>query len=1091
MKKLTGTGILGFLCIAALALSGCDMSLVSPGNLPVAARQNSTPTQDDIARQVAEMERNGHYLMLYHLPSGVTKDLVKNVAVSDGSTAVALPDRATPILVAPDSVYANVYIPLAAVSGGQFSRTGSFITAFSVHIDALTKITVTSAHNVLVNFVDGKGTLDIEKLIKTNPDIVQAIPDPEAEQNINDITSSGGYIRFFNLPRNVSKNSFSNISVSNAAGIIGRPADYQAIAVRKNVLDAEAFVAANALSGARFSESGSFFVAFSVVADAVTHIIVQPSYASLYEFVEGAASVDVSGAPQAPVKPPVIPHALLITGLPLTTGPANVHDVLIHNSAGPVAKCADYSKVSMLSYNGSRAAAVPLVYDNNRAFNGLDFADSGNFIVSFTVYPDAERVISVSLENYCLVPFTGGNAVVDVSNIPPVPRNCLTITNLPANVQPRDVASVFVWNQAGKVAKCQGYNLLEIVPTGPSTANLIIPLVYDNADTVLFAETGPYFVTFDLNIDALTRLTVNEAEKVLVSFTGGKGVLDAATLTPALPLPYFTLIGLPRNTVRGNISNVLVYNSVGVIAKCADYQGIIITRNDESASAMIPLAYQATNEYFRDTGHFIVTFTVNGDIFFQLTKTREDELVVEFIDGSGEFDLSAEFGFFSGGLVNPGDTAAPVLKSGTVFEMNRRYVKLTANTPVQNAAFPTARVVYVYATLSGSSFWFSYSDTPPVWNESKKGWYLGESRALYKMVYLKDPETRYVAKTYIADDWQAYERYTINDINYTNIDLQAQKVYSLSGSANPARQTYTVTSGWHVMHLAGGGGGGGGGIDGHDSANYVGGHGGAGGAICELVYMPEAAPLAVFTGSGGYASGYIVYGEYQSAGGGGGGSGTYLYSANGYFLCAGGGGGGGGASASGNRIGGGGGAGGSVGSGGGGGAGTGYNDSWYQTGAGAGNSFSGGGNHLSSNGGKGGGYNGGAGGITNSFTGSANPFGNPLTETPITASGAGVYWEPGNALGYTTGTHLGKGAGAGYAEYNNSLLYPWKSTNDANGTGGAGAANGNGANGGAGGNNRNALRGGGGAAGVRGAAVDGTGSAGSAGGSGFVSIYHL
>jgi hypothetical protein len=121
-------------------------------------------------------------------------------------------------------------------------------------------------------------------------------------------------------------------------------------------------------------------------------------------------------------------------------------------------------------------------------------------------------------------------------------------------------------------------------------------------------------------VDALTRIAVSAADNVLVTFTGGKGTLDAATLPQTLPVPYFTITGLPKNTVKGNFSEVFLYNAVGKIAKCADYQAILISRDSNSASAMIPLVYNENSggsgqtEYFRDSGQFAVTFSINVDI---------------------------------------------------------------------------------------------------------------------------------------------------------------------------------------------------------------------------------------------------------------------------------------------------------------------------------------------------------------------------------------------------------------------------------------------------------------------------------------------
>jgi hypothetical protein len=1034
-----------------------------------------------IADQVAELERNGQYLMLYHLPAGVTADMISAVSVTDGVSSAAVPGPSRDFLIAPDSVYVNAYIPLTRPQGGAFTRTGSFIVSFTVHIDALTRITLTKAHGVMVAFTGGQGVLDVEWLLRTHPDTADESPDPETERQIEDIIAGGGYIRFVNCPRNVSYNSFSAVSVSTASGIIGRPSDYQAIAVRKHLLNAEAFVPiVSSQDGRTFRESGSFYAAFSITADALIRVIVQPSYALLYQFEEGAAEVDVSQAPEAPAKPPVLPHYLAIGGLPQVTHASNVLNVFVYNGAGIVAKCPDYTRISMVPYNGRQTALIPLVYDNNRAFNGQEFNDSGTFFVSFTVYPDAEQMITVTLENNCLIAFTEGGAYLDVSNIPPAPRNCLTITNLPWNFQYLNVADVFVHNQAGKIAKCQGYNLLEIEQTGPTATTVRIPLVYDNDEARLFAETGPYYVSFDMNVDALTRIVIAKADNILVSFTNGKGTLDASSLPQALPTPYFTIMGLPRNTVKGNFSEVFLYNAAGIIARCADYQSIIITRGSSSASAMIPLVYNnSPAEYFRDSGQFAVTFTINVDINTQIIKTRADSFAVEFTDGSGDLDLSSDYGYFSGGLVNPADLTAPVLKSGTVFEMNGAYVKLTANTAVQPADFPSARIIYVYAVKTAGNLSFVYSDTAPVWNEVKKGWYDGNRRALYKLVYLKDTAVKYAAKTLMDDPWKTFDHYPVD--NAAMMNIAGSQVYSLSGASNPGPQAYTAQAGWYAVILKGAGGGGGGGIDGYSSYDALGGYGGAGGAAAELVYLDEGRSLTLFTGGGGIGSGAMRYSttaeNRQSGGGGGGGSGSFVYASGGYFLCAGGGGGGSGGGGYSFAQGGYGGAGGSAGSGGGG-----HHGGNYPL------ILGGNGNHAyGSHGGRGGGAGGGSGG---SFI-AAEEFYPPGRGTSYGPAATAWGYQGILLLPYETAP-TDNGAAA-YTQYNPPD--DWKNTAGANGQGANGQvfldthANGN--NGGAGGNNRNGLRGGGGAGGAWGVISTGAASAGGQGGAGSIVIYKL
>jgi hypothetical protein len=876
--------------------------------------------------------------------------------------------------------------------------------------------------------------------------------DQDTEDRIDAITAAGGYVRFFNLPRNVSKNKFSAVTVS-GTGVIARCPDYEAIAVRKNVLSAEAFVPlVSTRGGASFTDSGAYYTSFTVSIDALNQITVDSSRALLFTYTEGVTEIDVTALPPPVENPPAAPHALTLTGLPDTAAPANFLDVLVYNSEGVVAKCPDYTKITVSSFNGTRAAVIPLVYDNNKAFNGQDFSDSGSFIVTFSLFADALHGIVVLPENNCLIPFDNGSAVADLSGVPSVPRNYLTITNLPPNLQELNVKDVSVFDQSGKIGLCQDYGALVILPNGP-TSTLKIPLRYSAVDRP-FGETGSYYIAFDLNVDALTRIRISEADRVIAGFLSGNAVLDASLLPQGAPLPFLTVLGLPKNTAKNNFSDVFLYNAAGKIAKCTDYLEITITKNGDFASAMIPLVYNDNaKEYFRDSGTFIVTFTVNVDVVTQIIKSFSDSLTAEFSDGSGIVDLSSDYGYFSGGLSNPLDASPPVIKKGTVFEINGGYVQLQKDTPVKPAAFQNTSLVYIYALQKPGGVEFEYSDEAPVYVPAKKAYYSGVRRALFKLVYLRDAVDQYVAKTYIGDGWTQFDHYPVTLPDLATISLPS--AYSLSGSGNPAARTLTLRPGGYIFVLSGAGGGGGGGINGEGSRDRYGGTGGAGGFVSELTLLSQETSFSVFTGQGGNGSGYISYGYYQGAGAGGGGSGTFLFSPEGYFLCAGGGGGGGGGSAN-DGGGGGGGAGGSIGAGGGGGNGGGDYESWSD--------------YYDYYPGSPGGSGGGAAGYYLSI-------------------GTGWGYAGGGAGSDDYGENGGGGGSACYSVY--GVPDTWKNTNDANGSGGGGNHGGNGGGGGAGGNNRNAQRGGRASGGRGGWPHDGGGSAGSPGAAGSITVYKV
>jgi hypothetical protein len=305
-----------------------------------------------------------------------------------------------------------------------------------MRIDALTKLVVTPAHKAVVVFTDGRGTLDIEALLAENPDIITQTPDDDEDEIIDEVIASGSYIHFINLPRNASKNSFQSVAAATATKTIARSSDALSIGVRGGALTSEAFVPLTAVSSSdRFSESGQFYISFSILIDAVTNIVVEPSYAALYSFANGIAEVDVLLAPSRQSPVPAAPHNLTIGGLGNTVDISNIAEVYIYNSAGVIAKCIDYTAITFTTYAGQKAAVVPLVFDNNKAFNGKPFNDSGVHFVSFNIYPDAYTAIIVKAENKYAATFSDGCAYVSIAAIPPVPRSTLTITNLPGNTQ--------------------------------------------------------------------------------------------------------------------------------------------------------------------------------------------------------------------------------------------------------------------------------------------------------------------------------------------------------------------------------------------------------------------------------------------------------------------------------------------------------------------------------------------------------------------------------------------------------------------------------------------------------------------------------
>ena len=488
---------------------------------------------------------------------------------------------------------------------------------------------------------------------------------------------------------------------------------------------------------------------------------------------------------------------------------------------------------------------------------------------------------------------------------------------------------------------------------------------------------------------------------------------------------------------------------------------------------------------------------INSEV--SIVINLEHEVFVPFFAGRGEINLCLYRiqiysqnllegfirGFFTGGLLNPNDTAAPIIRSGTALEINGRYFRVPINTPV-TAMAPGAdqrtQIVFLYAEAQATSVTFLLSHIPPFHDPLRRGWYAGQRRALFKMVFIRDSPNQFVAKTSLYDGFVHFDSYVVNNPALSAFPLSH---WSLSGAGNPPPQTITLQAGIYIFELAGAGGGHGG------SSNYVnrnatripGGRGGRGGFIAELVILTEDTTFTAFTGQGGLTgqSGNLAfprpplgYSEStsqhfrnreprKSGAGGGGGSGTFIFSANGYLLTAGGGGGGGGAvvyqlgtqAAGFNAVGStaaGGGAGGSLGGGGAGGNTAAFSGSvtdmiWT---------------------GEPGRYTNWTFNISPAFGGTGGGFGGGTPLPIASASGQrGSLLGPANSFGFAGNSPLGSpAAGAGgQAAFSNftAAAQRWQNTNNANGQGGRYGENGQ-----DGGNNRNSTRGGGVSAGVSG-----------------------
>jgi hypothetical protein len=760
----------------------------------------------------------------------------------------------------------------------------------------------------------------------------------------------------------------------------------------------------------------------------------------------------VSGCDMDPFSAPAVPQpdvpqpdgfdssipCLTIINLPANTRKNHFSNVFVFNSAGVVSKCADYDQITIIKDNGFVTAKIPLSYNTDSGY----FKETGTFIVSFTANIDYATYYIVKESEKLRLYFTDGCATFDASLIPPPPPPYLTIISLPADTRSQNISNVFVYNDAGTViAKCADYDQI-IITRDSLSVTAKVPLYYSGRDEH-FTDTGNFVVSLFVNINFATQIIVKEEDKFTLPFTEGNALLDASLIPPAPPPPYLTITSLPKNVKPQNFSNVFAYNSIGTAAaECADYDQIIITAGSDYAAAMIPLVYTGSGEPFRDSGYFYVSFSLYINSYIDISKTRDDEFPVPFTDGSGTFNFlnnalaSIELGYFSGGLTNPLDTAAPVIRSGTKFEMNGFYYTANSNMAVAASSFSNTCIVYVYARLVFNQLEFIYSTAAPVYDNYKKGYYNGFARALFKFVFIRDSSNKYFAKIFINDGWSHLRYQTVDSSSLASQNLFQH--YYLSGTADPHSHTVTLPAGAYLFTLNGAAGASSpASFEFRPSSAPLGppvpvGPGGSGGHVSEVVILSQNTSFTFFTGENGKQGTRNSGTTSSTVAGGRGGCGSFAFSPDGYFLCAGGGGGALGLySSSADSI--------FV-----------FNPNnpnqlvsvnpVFHIGGGAGGSIGGGGAGGSSNGGNGGGVNGG------------------IESRKYGYSDLTVYsYSPGfnGASVYSNGWEASPGGSAAY--FNLPSPYSWLNTNNANGRGGSNTENAQ-----SGGNNRNSVRGGGG-----------------------------
>jgi len=512
-KILSFIGLLAAILIFVFV--ACDMTNLfdenesSPGN--DGGREISDEERDNL-------EKTGHFLKLTNMPRNIQAPNVFSVQIANSSTNIGKLRKDSNALIYRENDTSTVYLLLSYNNDAEFTETGYFYSAFTIHIDAVTKYIVEISDKFLVNFTDGRGEADIRNLPEPGGGGSREISNRERDE----LEKTGRFLKLTNMPRNIQAPNIFSVQIANSSTVIGKLAKDSTALIYRDDYSSTVYLPLSYNNDTEFTETGFFYTAFTIHVDAVTKYIVEVSDKFLVYFIDGRGEADIRNLPEKAFQI-VEPSYLTIYGLPANLSARNVSNVFVHNLAGPVAKCADYSLVEISVNSYGAAARIPLAYNN------LDscFTETGVYFVSFDINVDAELRYLFTAEDRIQVSFNDGNGFLDVLNIPKKPEPRLVISGLPLYTVNHHFTGISVYNLAGAVASCSDSARIEITSDG-QYATALIPLLGSSGNG-LFTGNGPFIVTFTVNVDAETQISVTRDINLTLQFSNGSASFDYLT----------------------------------------------------------------------------------------------------------------------------------------------------------------------------------------------------------------------------------------------------------------------------------------------------------------------------------------------------------------------------------------------------------------------------------------------------------------------------------------------------------------------------------------------------------------------------------
>jgi hypothetical protein len=251
-ERFTGTGIY---LVQIIIIEKPDKTLLELSDVPVEFTDGYGTL--DISR-IAEEEPLPIGLTILNLPENTVVDSFKSALI--GNTARCADYQAIEV----DGL--SALVPLQLNNGnGEFTKTGIFFITLILDVDSLTHFEITAKDKVAVEFVDGRGTLDLD--------------------NYGNVFFLPRSLTILNMPENVVRDSFQSVDIGGVA---------KAILDDIKIEGTTATVPVTLNSGKEFTKTGTFYITLRVIIDSLNDIEITKADFVICVFENGKGTLDLN-----------------------------------------------------------------------------------------------------------------------------------------------------------------------------------------------------------------------------------------------------------------------------------------------------------------------------------------------------------------------------------------------------------------------------------------------------------------------------------------------------------------------------------------------------------------------------------------------------------------------------------------------------------------------------------------------------------------------------------------------------------------------------------------------------------------------------